>query len=37
MIETISMEEMQKLRDDDNYCSSAFFSSETMNKIQKHE
>lgn len=37
MIETISMEKMQKLRNSDNYCTSAFFSSEMMKKIPKHE
>ena len=31
------MEEMQKLRDDDNHCASAFFSSEMMKRIPKHE
>ncbi|NOR84876.1 hypothetical protein GQ473_02055 [archaeon] len=37
MIKTIPMEEMQKLRDSDNYCAHAFFSLETMNRIPKHE
>lgn len=37
MIETISMEDMQKLRDGNNHCASIFFDSEMMKQISKYE